>query len=235
MKPAQRKAIPVIMMTGILLLWSTVVFAAIDLFSRKSTAGANFGLDNDITLSGPAQDGVPVQVNIEIHNYGDETVTSMATAPIEVRLASAQANLITDGNDIKSFADGISIGSGGIATISFTWAPNINQNVTEIVAETNPRATIFDVNQSNYPTSQSVTVEDQNVPPPVETFNCEEFGAPFDGPLTIKKKSKKIIPVKMQLVDAYGYLITDQNITAPPVINVVFNGVTDGDGVVDDA
>ena len=50
----------------------------------------------------------------------------------------------------------------------------------------------------------------------------------------INKKAKGAIPVKFQLIDADGYLVTNQDITAPPVINVIFNGVVYGDGTNDE-
>lgn len=69
----------------------------------------------------------------------------------------------------------------------------------------------------------------------VASFSCTGFGAPFDDALSIKKKSKKTIPVKMQLGDENGYNVSDMDVNAAPVINVAFNGVTYGNGSTDDA
>lgn len=56
----------------------------------------------------------------------------------------------------------------------------------------------------------------------VEAFACEGFDPPFDVALAIGKKVDRAIPLKAQLIDSDGFLITDLDIDAPPVVNVSF-------------
>ena len=82
--------------------------------------------------------------------------------------------------------------------------------------------------------SSTITAYDFENPP---TFLCVAggFKPPFHEPLTLAKKAKKAIPVKMMLADSDGNPITDADITAPPVVNVLFNSTTYGDtGAGDD-
>ena len=53
-------------------------------------------------------------------------------------------------------------------------------------------------------------------------LTCQGFLPPFDKPLSLKAKDNRAIPVKMVLRDLSGNIITDANITAPPVVNVFF-------------
>lgn len=65
----------------------------------------------------------------------------------------------------------------------------------------------------------------------VPDLACAGFAPPFDRALSLKNKNKRVIPVDIVLTDADGYIVTDFNITAPPVINVLFDGTTPyGDG-----
>ncbi|MCS0397892.1 hypothetical protein ND972_13910 [Vibrio diabolicus] len=215
---------------------STAALAAIDLSPWKNASGPNTALTPDITLStSPLQDLVPVQVDVSICNRGDETVTSDTFAPIQARLTSLQANLTTDGdlNDVKSLADGVSLAPGACASMSFTWTPDITQGVTEIEVFVNPAVIISEIDLGNNETSRAVTFDQQ--PPAVPEYSCEGFYEPFDQNITIKKKSKGTIPVKMELKDEYGYPMTDADISAPPVINVTFNSTVYGSGTTDDA
>lgn len=65
------------------------------------------------------------------------------------------------------------------------------------------------------------------------TLSCTGPEAPFDNPISIKNKSKRAIPIIVSIHDADGLIVTSDDID-PPVINVIFNGTTYGDGVVDD-
>ncbi|MEK0274926.1 CARDB domain-containing protein [Vibrio vulnificus] len=208
----------------------------IDLSPWKNEAGPNTGLTSDITLSAsPLQDLVPVQVDVEICNYGDETVTSDAFAPIQARLFSSQADLVTDGdlNDVKSLADGVSLAPGACANLSFTWTPDITQSVAEIQVEANAYLTVPESNLGNNSTTRAVVFDQQ--PPSVPEYSCDGFYEPFDDKITIKKKSKGTIPVKMELTNEYSYPMTDADISAPPVINITFNSTVYGNGITDDA
>ena len=70
----------------------------------------------------------------------------------------------------------------------------------------------------------------------VEVFSCVGFEAPMDnGPVTVKKN--RALPLKAQLFDSSGGLITDVDITSPPVIQVLFTpqGALTPIDVTDDA
>lgn len=66
------------------------------------------------------------------------------------------------------------------------------------------------------------------------SLSCEGFFSPFEASKSISKKAKGTIPVKLALWDDTA-LITDYDLSAPPVINVIFEGTTYGDGTTDDA
>lgn len=67
----------------------------------------------------------------------------------------------------------------------------------------------------------------------IPMFDCIGFEPPFSGPLVIKYRSRKTIPVIVRLYDQDGYLQTDIEITAP-VINVWYNGTVVGSNPPDD-
>ncbi len=53
-------------------------------------------------------------------------------------------------------------------------------------------------------------------------FTCSGFEAPMDkGPVKVKKN--RVLPLKAELLDGDGYPVTDVGITAPPVIQVLFD------------
>jgi hypothetical protein len=62
----------------------------------------------------------------------------------------------------------------------------------------------------------------------IPDFSCvgDSFESPFSEPITLnnkmKNKMKKVIPVKMALIDADGNLITESDISAPPVVDVSY-------------
>lgn len=209
----------------------------VDISPWKNPAGPNLGLDPDITLSGPAQDGKPVQVSFQIHNYGDEPVTSTVNNPIQAKLTGSNSENLITGNefDTKSLSDGTSIAEGASAALTFTWTPRLAQNISGISVDVNPAFTVNDNNFDNNETTLAVTVEDPFIPPAIDVLSCTGFGAPFEGPITINKKAKGTIPVKIQLTDANGYNVSDVDINTAPVINVLFNGFVYGDSTTDDA
>ena len=55
------------------------------------------------------------------------------------------------------------------------------------------------------------------------------FDPPFATPLSLKKNSKRVIPLKMTLVNSEGIEITDADLSAPPVVNVLFGGQVYGE------
>lgn len=71
--------------------------------------------------------------------------------------------------------------------------------------------------------------------PNIPQLTCVDgFLPPLDQVVSVKKKSKKVIPVKCQLVDESGALITADDIATPPVINITFNGTVFGTVPADD-
>jgi len=58
-------------------------------------------------------------------------------------------------------------------------------------------------------------------------MTCTGFQPPMDKIVSVKKKSNRVLPFKMQIVDADGVVQTDADI-APPVIEVDFGGVISG-------
>jgi hypothetical protein len=52
---------------------------------------------------------------------------------------------------------------------------------------------------------------------------CQGFLPPFDNPLILKSKDSRAIPVKMVLKDLFGNIITDAELSAPPVVNVTYD------------
>jgi hypothetical protein len=62
---------------------------------------------------------------------------------------------------------------------------------------------------------------------PVPVYSCSGFQAPFDVALSLKSKTQRAIPVKMQLKDSDGNLVTDVNTgTAPPVVDIAYSSTT---------
>jgi hypothetical protein len=59
------------------------------------------------------------------------------------------------------------------------------------------------------------------------------FDPPFDAPLSLKKNSKRVIPLKMTLVNSEGIEITDTDLSALPVVNVLFGGQVYGESPPD--
>jgi hypothetical protein len=59
-------------------------------------------------------------------------------------------------------------------------------------------------------------------------YNCSGFESPMDqGPVTVKKN--KALPLKAHLFDGNGYSITDADIFAPPVLQVIYNPAAEGE------
>jgi sugar lactone lactonase YvrE len=62
-----------------------------------------------------------------------------------------------------------------------------------------------------------------------QAHTCTGFDDPFANPLALKKKSKRTIPLKMTLTNSEGAVITDTDVEAPPVVNVLFGGQVFGE------
>lgn len=233
MKSEFKKSVAGLTLAGAVLS-AGAVQADINPSTWKNASGENMGTTPDITFAAPPEDLVPVQVNTLACNYGSETMTSTSSAPIQVKLrASNGADLITDSaNDTKALADGVSVAPGACATVSFIWTPNMMQNVTEIQATIDPAIVLADSDRSNNTTRRAVSI---GTNPSVPEYACQGFYQPFDKDISISNKTKRAIPVKLELFDEYGQSISDQDVSAAPVINVTFNSMVYGDGATDDA
>jgi hypothetical protein len=70
---------------------------------------------------------------------------------------------------------------------------------------------------------------------PELTATCTGFEPPMDKG-TVKVKKNRVLPFKAELLDLDGYPLTDVEITAPPVIQVIFDsGTTPAPDVTEDA
>ncbi len=71
------------------------------------------------------------------------------------------------------------------------------------------------------------------VPEPVPELSCSGFDSPMNAG-AVKVKKNRVLPLKAQLFDSDSYPITDNDIVAPPVINIVFySGTTTATDVTD--
>ena len=79
------------------------------------------------------------------------------------------------------------------------------------------------------------TSQDGWLLPDVPDLAClgNGFQPPFHLPLSLKRQSNKAIPVKMVLEDVNGTVIGDGDLSAPPVVDVVFD-FDPGDGMEND-
>lgn len=147
-------------------MFSTAALADPDLSPWQDPAGFNAGLVPDIQLdTTDIIDGEPVTVSIEVFNRGD----SVANGPVQVTLQGNNSNIITDENDdIKELAD---IAPGSSSTISFVWTPDVNQNVTQLIARVDQSNAIIESNESNNATLRNVSVEPSGPP----LYSCENI------------------------------------------------------------
>jgi hypothetical protein len=69
----------------------------------------------------------------------------------------------------------------------------------------------------------------------VPLLSCSGFEPPMDQG-AVKVKKNRVLPLKAELLDGDGYPVTDADITAPPVIQVIFQPKTgDAEDVTEDA
>jgi len=55
-------------------------------------------------------------------------------------------------------------------------------------------------------------------------FTCEGFAPPMDKTISLKKKNR-ILPLKMVCFDSDGYELTDADLSAPPILEVDYDGI----------
>lgn len=64
------------------------------------------------------------------------------------------------------------------------------------------------------------------------TLSCQGFDSPMDlGPVTVKKN--RALPLKAQLFDAGGYVMSDQTIISSPVLQVLYNLTSSSTNILD--
>ncbi|MEJ2402128.1 MAG: hypothetical protein P8Y52_12155, partial [Xanthomonadales bacterium] len=61
---------------------------------------------------------------------------------------------------------------------------------------------------------------------------CDGFDPPM-AEFPVKTKKNRALPLKAQLYDDYGYPLSDLDLTAPPVVQVLFSSATGNDEPVD--
>jgi hypothetical protein len=62
-----------------------------------------------------------------------------------------------------------------------------------------------------------------------QMLTCAGFDDPFAAPLVLAQKTKDAIPLQIALSDSNGGVITDTDISSPPMVNVMSTGVALGE------
>lgn len=161
-----------------------------------------------------------------------ETMSFAFTTPVtDVVIGTYQA-FDTDGNGLglnatfEGFAP-----DGTITTVVAQFDGSLPIDVSGILGVASMSS--FNITM-NFDSIQIASITFQEVGG-VPVLSCSGFDSPFSGPLSIRKKAKGAIPAKLSLTDSGGLGVTDLDVTAPPVVNVEFNGVVFGNGDTDDA
>lgn len=93
---------------------------------------------------------------------------------------------------------------------------------------------IFGDTLANYVSgAEGYVVADASVSGPVPSLTCVGFQPPMDKIVSVKKKSNRVLPFKMQILDSDGVPQTAADIAAP-VIQVTFDSTTFGGAGGDD-
>ncbi len=118
-------------------------------------------------------------------------------------------------NDVWLLSDANGVGTPSWTQLSPSGTlPAIRNGHSAVFDPGSNRMTIFGGGSLNDVWVLSMTV-----------FSCAwgGFEPPFDVELTLKKKTKRAIPVQMALEDDSETIITDADVAAPPVVNVIFS------------
>ena len=209
---------------------ASAVRADVDVSPWQNPAGFNMGINPDITFSGPVQDGVPIQVSVDVFNRGNMALDT-SVDPVTVRIQGNAGNITTDADvtgDTKTISGSV-IASGAFATVIFTWTPLVADGASQIFVFIDQSNDIVESDETN-----NFTLRDFAFANPTPELICHGYNSPFDQPLALKKKSKRTIPVKLELVDEDGFIVTDLDIVASPVITVLYNGAVIGEVPPDD-
>jgi YVTN family beta-propeller protein len=142
-----------------------------------------------------------------------------------VSVISTANNAVTATIPVGSAPTAVAITGNG----AFAYVTNANfSNVSVINTSTNAVVITLPVGT----TPMDVAITPTATSPEIA---CSGFSAPFDQPVALKKKVNRAIPLKIQLTDGSGSIITDQSIVARPVVNVLFNGQVFGTVPPDDS
>ena len=115
---------------------------------------------------------------------------------------------------------------------------NFTSNVFATTASNmaNPEGVAIDTDGNIYVADRAnyrVLIFDGTPPVTTTVLTGICFDPPFDAPLSLKKNSKRVIPLKMTLVNSEGIEITDTDLTSLPVVNVLFGGQVYGESPPD--
>ena len=162
-----------------------------------------------------------------------ETMSFSFASPVSNVVIGDYQAFDTDGNGLALDATLQSFDENGglTGTVVTQFDGSLPIEVSNILGV--PSLSSFDITM-NFDGIRVGSVSFQEAGSDISEFSCAGFDSPFAEPLSIKKKTKKTIPVKMSLTDVDGFNVTDLNVVAAPVINVEFNGVVFGDGTTND-
>ena len=105
---------------------------------------------------------------------------------------------------------------------AFVYVPNAaSNNVSVIATATNTVVATIPVGMR----PQGVAIAGNSAP----TVTCEGFDPPMDVPVTVKKN--RALPLKALLFDEMDILVTDVDVTAFPIVQVLFDSGFGGDPV----
>ena len=138
--------------------------AAPDVTPWQNPSGINMGASPDITFSGPIQDGVPIQVSVEVFNRGS-TALDTSLNPLEVHIGGNAGNITTDAdasNDTKIIV-GVVLAPGDSTIVSFTWTPLATDPATQIQVFVDPFNHISESDEGNNATFRDFSFTNPDV------------------------------------------------------------------------
>lgn len=207
--------------------------------SVASNAGLVVTLSNDgfdgviATFEGSGvTGGVGSNQTAQFFNIGEYTTASgspfgladtITFAPgISVLLLGISDDLAPNPDDFGFIVDGII--SPGTAYSATGSSVVIGLSYTDLIPG------VYTSNEPGGIVIEDFTLVIEEIPTPALTCLGASFEAPFNETITLKNKVMKAIPVKMSLVDTDSNIITESDISSPPVVNISY---TPGAGVDD--
>lgn len=154
---------------------------------------------------------------IAVEPDGDIVVSRTGSPAVILRIdpVTGAQTIITSGGLLLSPA-GVAIEVDGNIVLADRGSDTDPGRIFRIDPVTGAQTTLSSGGALLRPTHIAIVV------PTVTPIVCEGFEMPFHVALMLRKKVKRTIPVKMKLVDSEGIYINDQDLTSPPVINIIF-------------